>query len=178
MTSAAEKWVDKTGPCKYTPCQPLGGQNHPAEEINHGRWSPVWVSSKWYVSSVSTSTTDPPDLDGSEQENRARACVDQAHTVTWSLWAEGKEREKTRKLPYNAEMTSDTQGMLCWFLVPIKTNNHRLFQFKTTRSISRSSAGQKSCQANMKGGVDPVPSASFGFLALLWFVDPLTILHA
>lgn len=59
MTSAAEKWVDKTGPCKCTPCQPLGGQNHPAEEINHGRWSPVWVSSKWYVSSVSTSTTDP-----------------------------------------------------------------------------------------------------------------------
>ena len=96
------------------------------------------------MSSVSTSTTDPPDLDGSEQENRARACVDQAHTVTCSLWAKGKGREMTGKLPYNAEMTSDSQGMLCWFLVPIKTNNLELFQFKTTRSISWSSAGQKS----------------------------------
>lgn len=120
----------------------------------------------------------PPDLDGSEQENRARACVDQAHTVTLSLWAERKGREKTWKLPYNAEMNSDTQGMLCWFLVPVKTNNHGLFQFKTTRSISCSSAGQKPCWAKMKGGVDPVPSASFDFLALLWFVDPVTILQA
>lgn len=118
----------------------------------------------------------PPDLHGSKQENRA--CVDQAHTVTWSLWAEEKGREKTWKLPYNAKMTSDSQGMLCWFLVPIKTNNRGLFQFKTTCLISRSSASQKSCWAKMKGGMDPVPAASFGFLVLLWFVDPVTILQA